>query len=79
MSFGWGDENIYVNTPTFGDLTFIIIYKAMFLKSTTLIHGTRYKQKRTHWIEIKVNVSELERLNTYLLDTFEVNENPARK
>ena len=22
LSFGWGDENFYINTPTWGDLTF---------------------------------------------------------
>ncbi|CAN5383871.1 TIGR02117 family protein [soil metagenome] len=75
LSFGWGDENFYINTPTWGDLTFSNAFKAMFLKTTTLMHVTRYKQKRTDWIEIKVNEFELQKLNTYLLNTFESNEN----
>ncbi len=75
LSFGWGDENFYINTPTWGDLTFSNAFSAMFLKSSTLIHITRYRQKRSDWIEIKVNESELKKLNSYLLNTFEVNEN----
>ena len=75
LSFGWGDENFYINTPTWGDLTFSNAFKAMFLKSSTLMHVTRYKQKRSDWIEIKVNDFELQKLNSYLLNTFEVNEN----
>jgi len=75
LSFGWGDENFYINTPTWGDLTFRNAFKALFLESTTLMHVTRYKQKSTDWIEIKVNESELQKLNTYLLNTFEANEN----
>ena len=75
LSFGWGDENFYINTPTWGDLTVENAIKAMFLKSSTLMHVTRYQNKRTDWIEIKVTESELQKLNSYLLNTFETNEN----
>ncbi len=74
ISFGWGDENFYINTPTWGDLTFNNAFKAMFLKSSTLIHITRYKQKHSDWVEIKVNEIELRKLNIYLLNTFEKDE-----
>lgn len=74
LSFGWGDKNFYINTPTWGDLTFNNALKAMFLKSSTLMHVTRYKQKHSDWIEIKVNEIELQKLNTYLLNTFEKDE-----
>ncbi len=75
LSFGWGDENFYINTPTWGDLTFGNAFKAMFLKSTTLLHVTRYRQKPADWVDIKVNTSELQQLNTYLLNTFKLDEN----
>ncbi|MBQ4804158.1 DUF2459 domain-containing protein [Aquimarina sp. MMG015] len=74
ISFGWGDENFYINTLTWGDLTFNNAFKAMFLKSSTLMHVTRYKQKHSDWVEIKINEIELQKLNTYLLNTFERNE-----
>ncbi|REG87883.1 uncharacterized protein DUF2459 [Winogradskyella sediminis] len=45
LSFGWGDENFYINTPTWGDLTFSNAFKAMFLESSTLMHITRYKSE----------------------------------
>ncbi|WP_107037128.1 DUF2459 domain-containing protein [Brumimicrobium mesophilum] len=74
LSFGWGDENFYINTPTWGDLTFNNAFSAMFLKSSTLMHITRYQTERSDWIEIKVNESELQKLNSYLLNTFELNQ-----
>lgn len=74
LSFGWGDENFYINTPTWGDLTFKNAFRAMFLKSTTLMHVTRYQKKRSGWKEIKVTDSELRKLSNYLLNTFETNE-----
>jgi len=75
LSFGWGDENFYINTPTWGDLTFSNAVKALFWRSSTLMHITRYKRKRSDWIEIKVNETELKKLNRYLLNTFKINEN----
>jgi len=50
-------------------------FKAMFWKSSTLMHVTRYKRKRADWTEIKVNVSELRKLNTYIGNTFELDKN----
>jgi uncharacterized protein (TIGR02117 family) len=75
LSFGWGDENFYINTPTWGDLTFSNAFKAMFLKSSTLMHITRYQSQRTDWIEIKISASELKKLNHFLQNTFRTNEN----
>ncbi len=74
LSFGWGDENFYINTPTWGDLTFSNAFKAMFLKSSTLMHVTRYKSIRSDWIEIKISDTEFEKLNAYVLHTFKTNE-----
>ncbi|WP_299552194.1 DUF2459 domain-containing protein [Seonamhaeicola sp.] len=75
LAFGWGDENFYLNTPTWDDLTFSTAFKAMFLKSTTLVHVTRYRQKHPDWVEVNLSASELQKLNTYLLNTFETDEN----
>lgn len=70
LSFGWGDEEFYLNTPTWGDLTISTALKAAFWKSPTLIHVTRYQTIQPKWIEIKVSESELEKLNRYILNTF---------
>lgn len=75
VSFGWGDKNFYVNTPTWGDLTFSTGFKAMFWKSSTLMHVTRYKRKQADWIEIKVHTTELQKLNTYIMNTFQIDKN----
>ncbi len=75
FSFGWGDEDFYINTPIWGDLTFRNALKAMFLKSSTLVLITRYESQRSDWIEIKISKTELEKLNMYLFNTFQLNEN----
>lgn len=75
LAFGWGDENFYINTPTWGDLTFKNAFNAMFLKSSTLVHLTRYRSKGSDWIPIKVSESELKKLNAYLQQTFKTDEN----
>lgn len=75
LSFGWGDENFYINTPTWGDLTFKNAFTALFLNSSTLMHVNRHEQKQSDWIEIKISESELKKINTYLLNSFKTDTN----
>ncbi len=75
ISFGWGDENFYINTPTWDDLTFGNAIQALFLKSTTLMHVTRYEHRQSDWIEIKTSTKEFQLLYDYILDTFEEDQN----
>ncbi len=73
LSFGWGDENFYLNTPQWSDLTFPTAFRAMILKSSSLMHVTRYRQIYTDWIAIEVNDRELKELNAYILKSFRTN------
>ncbi len=70
LSFGWGDENFYLHTPTWQDLTFRNAFSALFLKSTTLMHVTQYSKKRENWIPVRVNQTELKKLNVYIATAF---------
>lgn len=66
-----GDAEFYLNTPTWGDLTFTNAFSAMFLNSATLMHVTRYGSKRADWVEVKVSETELQRLNDFLRGSFQ--------
>tara|TARA_R110002050_G_scaffold273113_1_gene417027 strand:+ start:17649 stop:18296 length:648 start_codon:yes stop_codon:yes gene_type:complete len=78
VSFGWGEENFYLNTPSWGDLTFKNAFKAMFLKSNTLIHLTKYNTKSDNWVEVKLSDNQLKRLNQYILKSFVLNEDDSK-
>ena len=71
FSFGWGDENFYINTPTWADLTLANAFSAMFLKSNSLMHVSRYKARYKHWLPIQVTDVELQKLHTYLQAAFQ--------
>jgi uncharacterized protein (TIGR02117 family) len=75
ISFGWGDENFYLNTPTWGDLTLKNAFIALFLKSSALIHLTRWKQVNSSWTKVIIGESELRKLNHYLSMSFKKDEN----
>lgn len=75
LSFGWGDENFYLNTPEWSDLTLSNAFEAVFLQSSTLVHVTRYGEIDPNWVEVKVSHTELGKLNAYLENTFITNEN----
>lgn len=70
FSFGWGDRNFYLETPTWGDLTFKNAFVALILKSPTLIHLTRYSTPGKDWAEIKVDQNQLKKINQYIYDSF---------
>ena len=74
LSFGWGDENFYLNTPTWNDLTFKNAFNALFLNSNTLIHLTKYTRKNSEWIVVPLNEKQLSKLNQYILNSFQLNE-----
>ena len=73
FGFGWGDRNFYLNTPNWSDLTFKNAFKALFLKTSTLIHLTRYSTIEGSWVEIKVNQNQLNKINRYISKTFFLN------
>lgn len=75
LAFGWGDEEFYLNTLSWSDLTFKNAFKAIFLQGSSLVHVSRYQNIKSHWIEIKITESELKKLNIYLYETFNLNEN----
>lgn len=78
LSFGWGDENFYLNTPEWSDLTFSTAFKAAFLKSPTLMHITRYTRVQSDWVLVLVNSRQLQKLNAYLLNSFALDSNGSK-
>jgi uncharacterized protein (TIGR02117 family) len=40
LALGWGDKGFYLNTPTWGDLTFKTAFNALFGLSTSALHTT---------------------------------------
>lgn len=70
VSFGWGDENFYINTPTWADLTAKNAFSALFLKSSALMHVTRYKVEQKDWIKIYITEEQLLYINQYISETF---------
>lgn len=47
IAFGWGDREFYLNTPEWSDLTFRTAFRALFLKDSSAIHITYFKQLET--------------------------------
>ncbi len=78
LAFGWGDENFYINTPTWGDLTASNAATALFLKSPALVHITRFQESRSRWVAVKVTDQQLKSLNNYLQKTFLTNNFGAK-
>ena len=70
FGIGWGEENFYINTPQWSDLTLGTAVNAAFLKNSTLLHINRYSRKNSAWVPVQLNDQELQAVNNYIQQTF---------
>jgi len=75
LSMGWGDKNFYINTPEWADLTFKNAVTAMFWKSATLMHVTRYSGEKNGWRKVLVSDAQLKKLIEYAFADFSLEAN----
>ncbi|MFC2096891.1 DUF2459 domain-containing protein [Bacteroidota bacterium] len=79
FSFGWGDRNFYLNTPYWSDLTIKTTVKALFLKSSSLIHLTKYSTIQENWLKVNLNKDQLNAINLYINKSFYLDSNNKKK
>ncbi|MHB1279429.1 MAG: TIGR02117 family protein [Bacteroidia bacterium] len=71
LAFGWGDENFYLHTPTWGDLTLGTAMQALFFDNTTLVHLSPHKTQRKEWAKIRLSQEQLKTILAYLDRSFQ--------
>jgi uncharacterized protein (TIGR02117 family) len=70
FSFGWGDRNFYLETPTWSDLTFSNAFTALFTVSPSLMYVVRYEETYPYWAEIEVTEEQLKIINEHIRSGF---------
>lgn len=72
VSFGWGDREFYLNTPTWADLKFSTAFKASFGLTKSAIHITFYKavEESKSCIRLEISENQYIRLKNYLESYF---------
>lgn len=70
LSFGWGEEQFYLETPTWADLTLYNACQALLWKSSSLMHITRHQKIDPKWAKITVSQDQLDQLNNFILQSF---------
>ena len=74
FAFGWGDENFYINTPSWADLRLKNAASALLWNSPSLIHLTRYQNLQKDWVAVPINDAQLDLLNVELNNRFALDE-----
>jgi uncharacterized protein (TIGR02117 family) len=72
LSFGWGDRDFYLSTPTLADFKLDITFKALFLPTPSVVYVKGY-QAIPNDLEVKcVRITEFEyfQLTNYIQATF---------
>lgn len=72
VAFGWGDKGFYLETPTWGDLTARIAFKAMFALGSSAMHVTYHKSLREGPLCKRFHLSraQYQRLVAYIEQSF---------
>jgi uncharacterized protein (TIGR02117 family) len=75
LTFGWGDRDFYIQTPTFADLNLITAFKALFLPtpSTLLVQGFAELPANRANKCVKVTQTEYLQLTHFIQKTFKLN------
>ena len=76
MAFGWGDEDFYINTPSWADLKFSTACNALLVPSDTVMHVSYQARPRTDQETRGVRISneQYKRLVNFINRSFETDE-----
>ncbi len=75
IGIGWGDKDFYINTPTWGDLTFSTAFAAAFLKGQSAMHVSPYLSVSENERVVKVYLTKEQyiTLTRYIRESFKKN------
>lgn len=75
LTFGWGDRDFYIQTPTFAELNIVTAFKALFLPtpSTILVQGFSHIPQNRETKCVKVTKTDYLQLTQFIQNTFEFN------
>lgn len=75
LTFGWGDRDFYIQTPTLAELNFVTAVKALFLPtpSTILVQGFSEIPQNREIKCVKVTRKDYLKLTHFIQNTFQLN------
>lgn len=73
LTFGWGDRDFYIQTPTLAQLNLITAFKALFLPtpSTILVQGLSELPQNRETKCVKVTKTDYLKLTQFIQNTFQ--------
>ncbi|NNE58100.1 MAG: DUF2459 domain-containing protein [Hellea sp.] len=70
LVFGLGDRDIYINTPTWGDLKARYALKALFVPSSRALHVEPAFRESGDWIKLELCESQRAELEKFVMNSF---------
>jgi uncharacterized protein (TIGR02117 family) len=79
VSIGWGDKGFYLDTPTWGDLTFRTAFNALFYLSSSAMHVTFFDRltEGERCKKILISKTDYMKIVSFVESSFQVNESSA--
>ena len=70
LSFGWGDQAFYLQTPTWNELKPGVAIRSLFLRTDAAMHLTYYFRRYDSWHSLDICEEQLRALLTYISGSF---------
>ena len=70
VAFGWGDRGFYLETPTWDDLKYSTVLKALFWHSPAVMHVSFYKNTYPSWAALDVCPDQITSMQTKIKKSF---------
>ncbi len=74
VAVGWGDRGFYLNTPTWDDLEYSTVAKALLWWSPSVMHVSYYKGVSSNWTKIPVCQEQIDAMSQAFLQSFKERE-----
>jgi len=82
ISFGWGDRDFYLNTPTWDDLSISTTSRALFWPTRSIVQVTYWKDYQCDDADCRklyLSRSQIDALKEYIKHTIQGGEQPSLK
>ncbi len=70
ISFGWGDKEFYLNTPTWDDMDLRTTLNALFWSSESAMQVSHYTNTHNSWEELNICPDQVNELNNFIIKSF---------
>jgi uncharacterized protein (TIGR02117 family) len=74
VAIGWGDRGFYLNTPSWEDLQYSTVAKALLWWSPSVMHVSYYRGTSSNWTKVPICQEQIDLMSDQFAKSFKTNK-----